>query len=35
MTLRTASKTFSPITAMPAMKVSLLTACALWVKMRL
>ena len=35
MTLRTASSVFSPITCVPAMKVSLLTASALGVKIRL
>ena len=35
MTLRTASSTFRPISSVPAMKVSLLTACAFGVKMRL
>jgi hypothetical protein len=35
MTLRTASITFWPITSVPAMKVSLLTAWAFGVNMRL
>jgi hypothetical protein len=35
MTLRTASKTLPPMTWMPAMKLSLLTALAFGVKMRL
>ena len=35
MTLRTASMVFSPISRAPCMKVSLLTAEALGVKMRL
>ena len=35
MTLFTASSVFSPITSVPAMKVSLLTALAFGVKIRL
>jgi len=35
MTLRTASRTLRPINSVPAMNVSLLTAWALGVKMRL